>query len=221
MPNPENVKPDENGTQETTDNKDTTSGTDVPAGEKDSGEAKYSTVEDALAEIQRLHDVVNDIKSSRDEVKGKLRKLEDAANKADEDQKKEQGKYKELYEAELEKNNSLQTKIRNTAADAALTSELTKAGAVAVETALPLINRDKLVFDDEGTLKPESVVDAITEVKEKHKVLFGEKPQIPDTKRPGEGKSSGGYLDELKKLQQNPRATFNDFAALKAKYNIK
>lgn len=216
MPDPENVSTDVKS--DDTDN--TTKGTDVPAGEKDSG-SKFSSIEDALAEINRLTGVVEDIKNSRDEVKGKLRKLEEAANKVDEDKKKEQGKFKELYEAELEKNNSLTQRIRDTAADAALTAKLTEAGAIAVETALPLVDRSKLQFDDDGAIVAESVVDAITEVKEKHKVLFGEKPQIPDTKRPGEGKSSGGYLDELKKLQQNPRATFNDFSALKQKYNIK
>lgn len=215
MPNPEDVKPEDNKPG------DEPKGADTPAGEKDSGNSsQYSSVEDAIAEIERLKAINADVIAGRNEVKEKLRKIEEDKAKALEEQAKEQGKYKELYEAEVEKAKALQDKFRNTVADATLTSELSKAGAIAVETALPLINRTKLQFDDDGALKPESVVEAITEVKEKHKVLFGEKPQIPDAKRAGTGSASGGYLDELKQLQQNPRATQRDFQALKQKYNL-
>lgn len=195
---------------------------DASAGEKDSGKAEFSSLEEANAEVARLRNTNADIARSRDEKKEELRKIKDKQQAADDEAKKEQGRYKELYEAELGKNETLLDKLRKQSADTILSQELAKAGAVAVDTALPLVNRDKLVFDDNDNVTPESVVDAIAEVKEKHGLLFGgEKPQIPNPKRAGDGSSTDGYLDELDKLQRDPKATLRDLEALRRKFNIK
>lgn len=210
MAEKENVSADDKSTNESNT-------ADAVAGEKEKGSTP--SVEELMAEVTRLKAINSDVIGSRDDAKAKLRKIEDDKAKADAKALEEQGKFKELYEKEVEARKTLETLLQTKSADAALTLELQKAGALSVETALPLVDKSKLQFND-GVVTPESIADAITEVKDKHKIVFGDKPQAPNAKRPGEGANSGGYLDELKKLQSDPHASMKDFNALRSKYGM-
>ena len=190
---------------------------DERASEKDSGESKPS-IEEALAEVERLKNINKEVIESRDKSKAKLRAIEEEKEKADAAEKAEQGKFQELYEAEQQKRLELESKVKNQAVDVAVRSALGEANAASVDTAFALINRDLVKVSEDGVVSPESVAEAVAAVKEQHDVLFTGPKKGPSVARAGEQKPSGGYQDELKKLQADPKATRQDLERLRAKY---
>ena len=193
---------------------------DGQAGENNgSGEPKL-TVEELAKEVERLKAINKEVIESRDKVKTKLRTFEEQAEKAKEEQLKQQGEFQSLYEKEKEARVALETKMRTASVNSALKSALEQANVVAVETALALVSRDTIKVSEEGEVVPESLAEAIAKVKEQHPVLFtGATRQGPHPARAGETPPTGGYLEELKKIQSNPKGVnMKDLEALREKY---
>lgn len=193
---------------------------DEHAGENNgSGEPKL-TVEELAKEVERLKAINKEVIESRDKVKTKLRTFEEQAEKAKEETLKQQGEFQSLYEKEKEARAALETKMRVTTVNSALKTALEQANVVAVDTALALVNRDEVKVNEEGQVVPESLAEAIAKVKEQHPVLFtGVVRQGPNPARAGETPPTGGYLEELKKIQSNPKGVnAKDLEALREKY---
>lgn len=166
------------------------------------------------AEIENLKGINKDVIASRDSVKSKLKDLETNKEVA---ALEEKGQYDEALQKEKEKYQTLQTKLEAQAVTGTLIQELGNTNALSVDTALELIDRSTIVYED-GQVNKESVADAISALQEKHSVLFGENKPAPKPKKAGEEKSTGGYVADLKKLQQNPRSTRTDLEKLRTKY---
>lgn len=173
------------------------------------------TVDELKAEIERLQRNNKQIIDSRDAAKQKLRDLESDRERTALEKKAD---YEAALQLEREKYNSLQTQLREQAVGSALLQALSKTNVLAVDTALQLIDRSAIVFED-GQVDESTVADAIKTLQEKHNVLFGEptKP-APTPKKAGEETPTGGYVEELKRLQQNPNATRRDLDQLRQKY---
>lgn len=172
------------------------------------------TIESLLAEVERLQRNNKQIIESRDNAKQKLRDIE-----AEKERKvhEEKGNYEEALRVEREKYNQLQTQLREQAVGSALLQALSKTNVLAVDTALQLIDRSKIAFED-GQVNDETVADAIKTLQEQHKVLFGDVRPAPTPKKAGEEAPTGGYLEELRKLQNNPNSSRRDLEQLRLKY---
>jgi hypothetical protein len=189
---------------------------DTSVDDKDS-DKKTPTLEELLAENAKLKSINEEVIGSRNEVKEKLRAIEAKAEEAKTKELEEQGNYKQLLEAEQEKLQKLQSQIERQAIDAEITKSLQDAKVSSVDTALKLVDKDKIQYVD-GKVNQESVADAIAQLKEEHSVLFVNVKDAPKPKRAGEETPQGGYEEELRKLQTNPNATPRDLAALRTKY---
>lgn len=177
-------------------------------------EVKEPSVDELRAELEKLRGINKEVIQSRDAAKQKLRDLD-----SEKERKvlEEKGAYEEALLKEREKYDVLQSQLRDTAVNAELRNALAESGTASVDTALELIDRSTIAYED-GQVNKETVADAIKTLQERHKVLFGEVRPAPTPKKAGEETPTGGYAAELKKLQGNPRATRRDLEALRQKY---
>jgi DNA repair exonuclease SbcCD ATPase subunit len=211
-----NNNPGEDMTDKTENNEQRS---DEQAGENNGSGEPTLNAEELKKEVERLKAINKDVIESRDKVKSKLRSFEEQAEKAKEEQLKQQGEFQSLYEKEKEARVALETKMRTHAVNSALKSALEAANAISVDTALALVNKDGIKVNEEGEVVPESLAEAIAKVKEQHAVLFTGVRKGPDPARAGETPPTGGYLEELKKIQSNPKGVnMKDLEALREKY---
>lgn len=189
----------------------------------DEHKAEFTSIEDALAEINKLRDINKDVIHSRDKAKTKLREFETAEETKMQSTLAEQGKYKELYDAEVEKSNKIVSKLKEKAVDSALEKALTNAGAE-VKTALKLVDKVSIVIDDNYEVDMESVNAMVAKLQAEHEILFAQKDKvvIPNPKRPIEDPAKGGYDEELKALRtkasKGVTVKQSEFDALRSKY---
>lgn len=190
--------------------------TDVDAGVKDS----TKTLEDALSKIAHLEEKNNELEATRNKAATKLRIFEKEAEQKAQQLLEEEGKWKELAEASQAKLSTLETQLDTYRVDSVLDAQLLAAfGEVNVTTAKSLLDRTLIQRDESGNVIVESIVDAITKVKEQHPILSGDivKP-TPSVVTTDTDEHKGGYIEELKALRENPNATKRQLEALRAKY---
>lgn len=196
---------------------------DAPSGDKGLETPEYKSVAEALVEIEKLRSIKAEVIQERDRAKAKLRTVEETEEARKATELTEQGKYKELFEEEQSKRAALELTIRDSSVVQALTKALDSAETASVDTALALIDRSLVKYDDDGNIDAQSVVDAIAKVKEQHSVLFKQKKgptnKGPTSKRASEDPTTGGFTEELKKLMADPKTRPADLSNLRAKYN--
>lgn len=182
------------------------------------------TLEQALEKIKIGESKFLEAVSARDKAKAKLRELEDTASSAAEMKEKldalmkEKGSLAEKHELAVKELTSIKDGIKQQVVNASLTSALEAAGAKAPATALKLIDKSKLSFDDQGAIVPESLELAIKEVQDSDPILFGEpsEPKGIPVKRAGEAATEGAYEKEM----QSAKSQKEIYAVMK-KYGIK
>ena len=160
----------------------------------------FTTIEDAMKEIERLSSINKEVIASRDETKTKLRAFETEAEEKARLILEEQGKYKEMFEASEAKRIAVETAVRTREVDATLKAELEKVGALSVDTVKKLINKSVFEFNEDGSIKVDSVKDQIKELMKSDPVLFGTE-KAPDVKRAGDGENVSTFETELRKAK--------------------
>lgn len=162
-------------------------------------ELPFKTVEEAIAELAR----VNAEREKDSELLKKVRKYEKENKERAEAAQKEQGKWKELYEEELAKRESFETKAREASINSVLKEALKESGAKAVDTVMKLVDKAGVVVDEDGNVDIKSVNEIIKSVQQSDPFLFGEvetttaPTTIPAAKRATEGERLGGYEAEI------------------------
>ena len=148
-----------------------------------------ASLEQALAEIEKLRGINKEVISARDSLKQKLRGFE------------EDGKYKELYEKRTSEFETLRTTLKTKAVDSALREILQKAGARSVDTVAKLVDKSKVTVSDEDfSVTVADIETQIEELKKTDPILFGiaEGANPPPVKRPAGGEPAAGYEQELR-----------------------
>lgn len=178
------------------------------------------SVDDVMAELEKQRAINKEVIASRDAAKTRLKELEADAQSQLQESEKKVAELTAQYEAAQSKTTELEATLKDVTVSSSLQQALQEAGAVSLKTAMKLIEKDKIEFTEEGKVNTESLEKAIATLKEEHEILFGQVPAKASVQplRPSEEKSTGGYAEELKKLQQNPRATRADILAIKKKY---
>jgi Phage minor structural protein GP20 len=164
-------------------------------------EPKFKTIEEALAAYADLES--RSIKDA--ETLKKVRGFEKQQKANADALLKEQGKWKEVAEAAEKKLAAYETEKRQAGYSDILKGELAKSGAKAVNSAFKLIDKDTLVFDEDGNVDKRSMAKAIRDLQKSDADLFTEvdssdeepvKP-VPSVKRVVEGAKVSGYESEL------------------------
>lgn len=137
-------------------------------------------------------------------------------NKAEAEVKKVQA----LYEQEKARADGLELKIRNQAIDQVVRQVLGESGAKAVDTAMKLVDRSAIKFDEDGSVDVESVKSVVDKMKETDSILFGAQQnqqqvvvQAPKTVRATETDKISGYAAELAAAKNS-----NEVMAVMKKY---
>lgn len=164
---------------------------------------EFDSVEDALSEIAKLRGLNTEFKETRDSAKAKLRTFEEAEEKTRHKKLKADGKLEELLEEERSKRVKLEERFTKQTVDTALTSALKDAKVNSISTALKLVDRSKVLFDDNGSVNIDSLADAVTALKDSDAILFAEttsieKPKGPAVKRAGEGETKDAFETEMR-----------------------
>ena len=120
---------------------------------------------------------------------------------------------------------TLKEKLVSRAINDSLKAELTKAGALSVDTALKLVDKSKIVFNDEYELDSKSIENLVSELKKSDSILFkpdaaaDEKEDKPvkhsSIGRPGEGVSS----ETAYEVEMNNAKTQAQVEAIMRKFN--
>lgn len=188
--------------------------------EKDSITPKieFASVEEAMAEVERLRIVNKEVIDSRSDAKSKLKAIEEEADKVQQKELEDQGKYKDLLAVEVAKREGLETTIRNNTVDSALRAALEEAGVASSKTAMKLIARSDIVVND-GIVDSKSVVDAIATLKTEHEILFSKVTKAPTPKKADEEEPSVGFEAEMTKATNSGTATRATLDKIRAKYN--
>lgn len=117
-------------------------------------------------------------------------------------------KVQSLYEAEKARADALEQKFKNQASDTVLRQALSEQGAKAVDTAMKLVDRSSIKFNDDGTVDVESVKTIVTNLKTSDSILFDAnqtepqqvvlaKPSTPPTVRATESDKVMGFSAEI------------------------
>lgn len=160
------------------------------------------TLEKALEQIKAHEAKFTEAVSTRDKAKAKLRELEEQVKQVDEFKKKHDDLFAkhELTSKEL---NALKEGVKSQSINSTLQAALEASGAKAPGTALKLVDKSKLQFDEAGKVTEESMLAAIKEVQDSDPFLFGEsvveagKIKMPDVRRAGESETQGAFDKEL------------------------
>ncbi len=162
------------------------------------------TLEDAL---KKLSDYEAEATKNADLLK-KLRKFEKENKEKAEKEAIEAGKYKELYEAAQTKLSDIETKVRTQVIDGALKDALTEAKARSMSTVMKLVDRSKVVLNEDGSVDPKSLAEMVKGLKVSDPILFGDETTataaevrtvvVPPLHKAGEGNTTGGYEKEVR-----------------------
>lgn len=175
----------------------------------------FASVEDALKEIDRLSAINKEVIETRDKTKEKLKAFEQAQADAAQKALEEQGKFKEMYEAELAKRTAQETSIKERELNTTLRSELEKVNALSIDTVLKLVNKGAIEFNDDGSVKVDSVKSVIKELKKSDPILFGVE-KAPDPKRAGDGENANTFETEIRgaKTQKDVHAVMKKYGKM-------
>jgi hypothetical protein len=182
-------------------------------------EAKATETE--LTELQTQLEATKAELSKNQELLSKVRRFEKENKEAGEKAKLEQGKFKEMYEETQSKLPTVEAKLKDNALNGILTQQLTEAGAKSISTVMKLVDKSKVVFNDQMEVDPSSVKIIVDELKKSDPILFGEPDKVEETKvqekidvkRATDSSVLGGYEKEIKLAK-----THNDIMAVMKKY---
>lgn len=152
-----------------------------------SSNQRFATIEDAIAEMNKLQKNLENSRKGEKFAKTELQKLKEASSSLAELQAN--------YEQAVAKSTALEAKIRNDLVDAALKSALAESKAKSISTVMKLINRDEIKVEND-TVDAESLSALITKLKSEDPILF-EAVEAPEPKRSAEGATTGGFQKEL------------------------
>ena len=188
---------------------------------------KALTPEESAAKIlelttdnERLSGINTDLIHSRDKAKTKLRDREAIDEEAEADRLKKAGEFEELYNTEKESRSKLQLQVNQGTVNRALEKSLRAAGAGEYMPTLLKLADTSTISIGEDMAASQTEIDALVKtLKDDNAVLFGKAvPPAPSVERAIEEGAKGGYAEEMKKLQDNPRATVAMVNAIKRKY---
>ena len=174
--------------------------------------ASFATVEEALKEIERLANINKEVIETRDKTKEKLKAFEQAQEETARKALEESGKFKELYEAELAKRTAVESSVRERELNTTLRSELEKVNALSIETVLKLVDKSAIEFNEDGSVKVDSIKAVIKELKKSDPILFGGE-KAPEPKRAGDGENANTFDTDIRKAK-----TQKDVMAVLKKY---
>lgn len=154
-----------------------------------------------LEQLQEQLSAVQTELSAKEELLSKVRKFEKEnkeAALAAEKKLAESGEFKQLYEAEASKAASWQEKYTKVLVENVVAEHLKEAGAVSVTSVAKLLDRSKIVIDNDK-VDTSSVQSLIQELKTSDPALFTQvtKP-VPPPKKAGEGDPVGGFEKEIR-----------------------
>lgn len=187
-----------------------------------------------LEEFTKLKANYHDAVAERDKTKSKLRNIEDDLKSINTIKKDFENLL--LEKTELQQNyENLQIEVnfakeaeKNRFIDSTLAEALTAAGARSIPTAIKLIDKSKLVFEEDNLLNT-SVIDLIEELRTSDPILFGDSTpkQLESTHTPSgnpflkipvklaeENNVQGAFEREIKNAKNN-----NEILAILKKYN--
>jgi hypothetical protein len=160
-------------------------------------ESGIISLEAANLEIERLRNINKEVIESRDIVKGKLKAIETEAETRAAALLEEQGKFKELYDAEVARRTAYESSIKEREVASTLRSELEKVNALSVDTVMKLVDKSAIEFNDDGTVKVDSLKAVIKSLKQSDPILFGGE-KAPDPKRAGNGEHGQTFETEIR-----------------------
>lgn len=159
-------------------------------GSNQQGEARFKSVEDAVAELAKLEKHLENSRKAEKHAKTELKRLQDAASGSSE----LEGKYAEA----VEKLTAAEAKFRNRLIDEALNKALAEAKVKSLPIAAKLIDRSAIkVENDEVDSKSLDTIIAQLKKDDTDGVLF-EPVETPDVKRSSEGPVVGGFEKEVR-----------------------
>ena len=193
-------------------------GADGQVGEESASNTKaVSTLEEALAEIQRKNDNERRLLQEKADVKKKLQKFEAEAAERDAKLLEEQGQFKELFEKEKAQREALELRVKEEKVSSALRVALQAAQARVPDTVMKLLDKSQVQFDDNGNVIEQSVTDAVEALRKVDPVLFGTpNAGIPPAARATEGNVQDAFAKEVAAAKN-----INELQAIYAKYKQK
>jgi ribosomal protein S16 len=175
---------------------------------------EITTLEEAIAEIQRKTDNEKRLLQEKAEVKRKLSKFEAEVVERDAKLLEEQGKFKELYETERAKRDALELRIKEEKVTNSLKTALQEAGARVPDTVMKLIDKAQVQFDDTGNVILDTVKSAVESLRKADPVLFGAaNAGLPPAARATEGNVQDSFAKEVAAAKN-----INELQAVYAKY---
>jgi isoleucyl-tRNA synthetase len=173
-----------------------------------------TTLEEALAELQRKNDNEKRLLQEKADVKKKLSRFEKDTEARDAALLAEQGKFKELFESEKAQREALESRVKEQQVTAAVKTALQEAGARVPDTVLKLIDKTQIKFDEEGAVIVDSVKNAVESLRKVDPVLFGaQHAGLPPAARATEGVTMDTFKTEVA-AAKNPK----ELAAIYEKY---
>lgn len=192
--------------------------TKIDSDESKNEEGSTLTLEQALAEIEKLKSIKNDIVKERDNYKHKARDLDKIVNQFKDLNIDDPSKFKNDLDQSLNRIVELETKYKESSAKSVLEKLLneSKVNPGALNTAMDLIKLDSFKYKNDEVVV-ESVADAIADLKSKHPILFNEVVQAPAPARPEDKPTTATYETELQSLLKRG-VNQKELTALKKKY---
>jgi len=166
-------------------------------------------------DVEALESKLAEAINSRDAAKAKLREHDVQLEEAKNTELKDKEKFKELYETLNTKYQKLETDMKDSLITNQLTTKLTESGMTSVNTALKLVEMDKLTLDDNN--KVIGMDAAIETLKKDHSILFSGAKGIPPVV-PSDTDVPLGYMEELTAMRASGNFQQSDFDKIQAKY---
>jgi vacuolar-type H+-ATPase subunit I/STV1 len=156
-------------------------------------------IEETVDAVARLKEVEAELAQKQELVK-QLRKYEKSQKEAKEAALKEQNEWKTLYEESSSRLAQYEQQLKDNSITNAIERLAAKSGVKSVATLTKLIDKTKVVVNDDNSVDESSIESLIAELQKTDSILF-ELPnvQTPDLKKAAEDVSVLNYETELRK----------------------
>jgi len=156
-------------------------------------------IEETVDAVARLKEVEAELAQKQELVK-QLRKYEKSQKEAKEAALKEQNEWKTLYEESSSKLAQYEQQLKDNSITNAIERLAAKSGVKSVATLTKLIDKTKVVVNDDNSVDESSIESLIAELQKTDSILF-ELPnvQTPELKKAAEDVSVLNYETELRK----------------------
>lgn len=160
-----------------------------------------TSVEETVDAVTKLKEVEAELAQKQELVK-QLRKYEKSQKEAKEAALKEQNEWKTLYEEANSKLTQYEQQLKDNSIQNAIDKLATKSGAKSVQTLSKLIDKTRVVVNEDGSVDDSSIESLIAELQKTDSILF-ELPsvQTPELKKANEDTSVLSYETELRKAK--------------------